>query len=87
MSLISIYRFYLSTRANHPLKFMHIQVHINARTNRSRNSFLPQTAKDWNSLEVEDMDNIDLETFKNYLNCNVDYRYIQIGFASVFANQ
>jgi len=30
-----------------------------------------RTVKDWNSLEVEDLDNIDLETFKNYLNCTV----------------
>jgi len=52
-----------STRANHPLKLLHIY----ARTNCYRNSFLPRTVKDWNDLEIENLNNIDLETFKNYL--------------------
>ena len=52
-----------STRANHPLKLLHIY----ARTNRYRSSFLPKTVKDWNDLEIENLDDIDLETFKNYL--------------------
>ena len=53
----------VSTRANHPLKLRHIY----ARTNRYRSSFLPKTVKDWNDLEIENLDDIDLETFKNYL--------------------
>jgi len=68
MFLISIYRFYLLQQVPEQitpaLKFMHFY----ARTNRHRNSFLPRTVKDWNSLEVEDLDNIDLETF---LNCTL----------------
>ena len=52
-----------STRANHPLKLLHIY----ARTNYYRNSFLPRTVKDWNDLEIENLNNIDLETFKNNL--------------------
>ena len=54
-----------STSANHPLKLLHIY----ARTNCYRNSFLPRTVKDWNDLEIENLNNnnIDLETFKNYL--------------------
>ena len=38
-----------STRANHPLKLLHIY----ARTNCYRNSFLPRTVKDWNDLEIK----------------------------------
>jgi len=52
-----------STRANHPLKLLHMY----ARSNCCRNSFLPRTVKDWNYLEIENLNNIDLETFKNYL--------------------
>ena len=30
-------------------------------------TLLPRTVKDWNNLEIENLNNIDLETFKNYL--------------------
>ena len=38
-----------------------------ARTNRYSNSFLPRSIPDWNNLDMEDLDNIDLLTFKNRL--------------------
>ena len=52
-----------STRANHPLKLLQLY----ARTNRYSNSFLPRSIPDWNNLDMEDLDNIDLLTFKNRL--------------------
>ena len=52
-----------STRANHPLKLLQLY----ARTNRYSNSFLPRSIPDWNNLDMEDLDNIDLLTFKNHL--------------------
>ena len=45
-----------STRANHPLKLLQLY----ARTNRYSNSFLPRSIPDWNNLDMEDLDNIDL---------------------------
>ena len=52
-----------STRANHPLKLLQLY----ARTNRYSNSSLPRSIPDWNNLDMEDLDNIDLLTFKNRL--------------------
>ena len=50
-----------STGANHPLKLLQLY----ARTNRYSNSFLPRSIPDWNNLDMEDLDNIDLLTFKS----------------------
>ena len=48
-----------STRANYPLKLLQLY----ARTNRYSNSFLPRSIPDWNNLDMEDLDNIDLATY------------------------
>ena len=48
------------TRSNHPLKLQHLY----ARTNQYSYSFLPRTIHDWNNLNIANIDNIDLETFK-----------------------
>jgi len=38
-----------------------------ARTNQYSYSFLPRTIRDWNNLNIENLDNIDLETFTHSL--------------------
>ena len=48
-----------STRANHPLK--------TAACQNESNSFLPRLIPDWNNINMEDLDSIDLLTFKNCL--------------------
>ena len=45
------------TRSNHPLKLHHLYAQYSY-------SFLPRTICDWNNLNIANIDNIDLETFK-----------------------
>ena len=52
-----------NTRSNHNRKL----IQLFARTNYYQNSFLPRTIKDWNNLEIEDLVNCDLDSFKCYL--------------------
>ena len=52
-----------STRTNNPLKLFQLYTRIN----RYSNSFLPGSIPDWNNLNVEDLNSIDLLTFKNRL--------------------
>ena len=47
--------------AQHSLKLMHLQ----SRVNIYKYSFLPRTIIQWNWLQILDIDEIDLETFKN----------------------
>ena len=46
------------TRSNQPLKLQHLY----ARTNQYSYSFLPRTIRNWNNLNIANIDNIDLET-------------------------
>ena len=52
-----------NTRSNHNQKF----IQLFARTNYYQNSFLPRAIKDWNNLEIEDLVNCDIDSFKRYL--------------------
>ena len=52
-----------NTRSNHNQKL----IQLFARTNCYQNSFLPRTIKDWNNLEIEDLVNCDIDSFKFYL--------------------
>ena len=51
------------TRANHNQKLKQLY----ARTNRYHYSFLPRTIPDWNNLNIENLANCDLDSFKDYL--------------------
>ena len=50
-----------STRAQHPLKLTQLQTRVDV----YKYSFLPRTIIQWNSLQIPNIDTIDLETFKN----------------------
>ena len=59
------------TRSQHPLKLFQLQ----SKLDLYKFSFLPRTIIQWNSLQISDIDQIDLETFKNavtniFCNCN-----------------
>ena len=56
---------YLPTPATHTMSnhCLNLQ-HIYARTNQYSYSFLPRTIRDRNNLNIANIDNIDLETFK-----------------------
>ena len=49
-----------STRAQHSLKLMQLQ----SRVDIHKYSFLPRTIIEWNALQIPDINEIDLETFK-----------------------
>ena len=60
------------TGAQHPLKLTQLQT----RADVYKYSFLPRTIIQWNSLQIPNIDTIDLETFKNAVSniicdCNV----------------
>ena len=50
-----------STRAQHPLKLTQLETRVDV----YKYSFLPRKIIQWNSLQIPDIDTIDLETFKN----------------------
>ena len=50
-----------STRAQHPLKITQLQTRVDV----YKYSFLPRTIIQWNSLQIPNINTIDLETFKN----------------------
>ena len=50
-----------STRAQHPLKLTQLQTRVDV----YKYSFLPRTIIQWNSLQIPNINTIDLETFKN----------------------
>ena len=52
-----------TTMANHDQKLMQLFT----RTNRYLYSFLPKTIPDWNNLNIEDLSDCDLDSFKGYL--------------------
>ena len=52
-----------STRANHMLKLAHIQSRIDI----YRYSFLPRTITLWNTLNIRDIEQISLTTYKDNL--------------------
>ena len=49
-----------STRAHHLLKLAHIQSRIDI----YNQSFLPRTIATWNTLDIQNIDKIDLTTFR-----------------------
>ena len=51
------------TRSNHNQKLAQLY----ARTNRYLYSFLPRTISDWNNLRIEDLENCNLDSFRQYL--------------------
>ena len=48
------------TRANNPLKFAQLQ----SRIDLCKHSFLPRTITDWNNLKIDNINTINLDTFK-----------------------
>ena len=48
-----------------PAAQLHKQLYT--RTNRYHYSFLPRTIPDWNNLNIENLANCDLDSFKDYL--------------------
>ena len=61
--LISTYTSFISCniyQGKPPLKLQYLY----ARTNQYSYSFLPRTIRNWNNLNIANIDNIDLETFK-----------------------
>ena len=53
-----------STRAHHQLKLAQIQ---SSRIEMYNQSFLPRTIATWNNLDIQDIDKINLTTFKDNL--------------------
>jgi len=51
------------TRTNNSLKFSHLQ----SRIDLYKYSFLPKTIIDWNNLKIQNIDTINLDTFKNII--------------------
>ena len=51
------------TRANNPLKFAQLQ----SRIDLYKYSFLPRTIIDWNNLKIDNINTINLDTFKNII--------------------
>ena len=51
------------TRAQHTLTFMHYQTFVD----NYRYSFFPRTVPQWNNLTICNIEEIDIETFKNLL--------------------
>ena len=53
-----------STRSHHSLKFF---AHIQSRIDIYKYSFLPRSITVWNNLDIQDIDKINLATFKDHL--------------------
>ena len=57
------------TRAQYPLKLTQLQTRVDV----YKYSFLPRTVIQWNSLQIPNIDTIDLETFKNAVSRKLPY--------------